>query len=133
MKSTCLWLSTAAALACALPSITMAAVVPVTGITGHDGGNYQTTLGHLTDMVNALNPGWATGTLTYTRRNPALNTGVSYSYQWTDSLAQGSWQAFTPSNVAASGASPVESVTITLPAGLLSNTKLFVRVVATSN
>jgi autotransporter-associated beta strand protein len=75
----------------------------------------------------------ATGTLTYTRRYPALNTGVSYSYQWTDSLAQGSWQNFTPANVSASGASPVESVTITLPAGLLANPKLFVRVVGTSN
>jgi hypothetical protein len=33
-----------------------ATVVPVTGITGHDGGNWPSYFGHLTDMVNALNP-----------------------------------------------------------------------------
>jgi hypothetical protein len=75
----------------------------------------------------------ATGTLTYTRRNPALNTGVSYLYESSATLAEGSWQAFTPANVATNGATPVESVTITLPAALLGNSKLFVRVVATSN
>jgi len=31
-------------------------VVNVTGITGHDGGNWPATAGHLTDMVNASNP-----------------------------------------------------------------------------
>ena len=30
--------------------------VAVIGITGHDGGNWPDTLGHLTDMVNALDP-----------------------------------------------------------------------------
>lgn len=30
-----------------------AAIVTVTGITGHNGGNWPSTLGHLTDMVNA--------------------------------------------------------------------------------
>ena len=75
----------------------------------------------------------ATGTLTYTRRNPALGTGVTYSYQWSDSLGANSLQNFTPANVAANAASPVESVTITLPAGLLINPKLFVRVTAISN
>jgi len=75
----------------------------------------------------------ATGTLSYTRRTSALNTGVSYRYEWSATLAAGSWQEFTPSNVVANGATPVESVTITLPAGLLGDPKLFVRVVGTSD
>ena len=29
----------------------------MTAVTGHDGGNWPVTLGHLTDMVNGLNPG----------------------------------------------------------------------------
>jgi len=39
-----------------LTLIANAAVVPVTGITGHDGGNWAPTLGHLTDMINGSNP-----------------------------------------------------------------------------
>ncbi len=78
-----------------------------------------------------LNP--STGTLTYTRRNPALNTGVSYGYQWSDSLGAMGWQAFTPASITANGSSPVESVTIELPAGLLTKPGLFIRVAATSN
>jgi hypothetical protein len=73
------------------------------------------------------------GTFSYTRRNPALNTGLAYSYQWSDTLAADSWEPFTPANVAASGASPVETVTITLPASLLTGPKGFVRVVADSD
>jgi len=34
-----------------------AAVITVTGVTGHDGGNWPSTLGHLTDMLNGLYPG----------------------------------------------------------------------------
>jgi hypothetical protein len=44
----------------ALASFTLianSAVVPVTGVTGHDGGNWNPTLGHLTDMINGANPG----------------------------------------------------------------------------
>jgi alpha-galactosidase len=72
----------------------------------------------------------STGTLTYTRRNPALNTALSYRYEWSGTLAPGDWDPFTPANELANGASPVESVIITLPAELLTGTKIFVRVVA---
>ena len=75
----------------------------------------------------------ATGTLTYTRRNQALNTGVAYLYESSATLAAENWQTFTPANVTTNGATPVEPVTITLPAALRGNTKLFVRVVAISN
>ena len=37
-------------------AVANADIVPVTGITGHDGGNWPSTNGHLTDMVNALTP-----------------------------------------------------------------------------
>lgn len=33
-----------------------ATIVDVVGITGHDGGNWPATLGHLTDMVNGSDP-----------------------------------------------------------------------------
>lgn len=33
-----------------------AAVIPVMGVTGHDGGNWPATLGHLSDMVNGSDP-----------------------------------------------------------------------------
>jgi Carbohydrate esterase, sialic acid-specific acetylesterase/Bacterial TSP3 repeat len=55
-----------------LSGIAHAGVVPVTGITGHDGGNWPSTLGHLTDMVNATNLGWAT-----TDHNPGINTSAA--------------------------------------------------------
>ena len=70
-----------------------------------------------------------TGTLTYTRRNTELS-GASHSYQWSTTLDEEGWTTFTPASEIASGASPVETVTITLDAALLTNPKLFVRVVA---
>ncbi len=72
----------------------------------------------------------ATGTLTYTRRNPALGTGVNYNYQWTTTLAADEWIPFTPAAEVSDEGSPVESVTVTLPAVLLENERVFVRVVA---
>jgi len=38
-----------------------AVVVNPTGVTGHDGGNWPNTLGHLTDMLNGNNVGFLTG------------------------------------------------------------------------
>ena len=72
----------------------------------------------------------ATGTFTYTRRDPAL-TGITYHCQWSDTL--GAWNDFSPANETPGGTTPVESVTVTLPAGLLGGPKLFVRVVATES
>jgi hypothetical protein len=36
-------------------------VVNPTGVTGHDGGNWPSTLGHLTDMLNTTDVGFLTG------------------------------------------------------------------------
>lgn len=55
-----------------LSGFAQSGVVPVTGITGHDGGNWAPTLGHLTDMVNATNPGWATAD-----HSPGINTAAA--------------------------------------------------------
>jgi len=62
-------------------------------------------------------------------------SGASYSYEYSTTLEGGSWTLYTPANEVPTGASPVESVTITLPASLLppTETKLFVRVVATES
>ena len=71
----------------------------------------------------------AAGTFTYQRRDPALS-GATFSYEYSTTLAPGSWQAFTPDPVTTDGESPVETVTVSPPAGLLANRALFVRVVA---
>jgi alpha-galactosidase len=64
-----------------------AAVVPVTGVTGHDGGNWPATLGHLSDMVNALNPGWATGD-----HNTGMDTSANLSDPATWIYSGSNWQ-----------------------------------------
>jgi hypothetical protein len=73
---------------CTLVADTNAGVVPVTGITGHDGGNFSPTLGHLTDMVNATNIGWAT-----TDHNPGITTSAAPNNPalWVNN--SGTWQS----------------------------------------
>jgi hypothetical protein len=70
------------------------------------------------------------GTLSYTRRNPALS-GATYTYQWSTTLAGDDWSTFIPQQELSDGGDPVETVFITLDSGLLTNPALFVRVVAT--
>jgi hypothetical protein len=70
----------------------------------------------------------AGGSFRYTRRKPALS-GLSYAYQWSATLA-GDWAAFTPDAEVSDDGDPVESVEVTVPAALLANGKLFVRVSA---
>lgn len=72
----------------------------------------------------------ASGTFSYTRGNPALS-GATYGYEWSETLAANGWTDFTPASETGDGASPVETVQVTLPAILLSKTRLFVRVLAT--
>jgi hypothetical protein len=57
-------LALAVAAIMSIGAVANADIVPVTGVTGHDGGNWGPYLGHLTDMVNGANPiaiGGATG------------------------------------------------------------------------
>jgi hypothetical protein len=69
------------------------------------------------------------GTLSYTRRKAALS-GASFRYEWSTTLANSGWTGFTPISEISDSGDPVETITITLDAGLLGNTRLFVRVVA---
>ena len=73
----------------------------------------------------------ATGTFSYTRRNPVSNaTGLSYRYEYSVSLADDWTPVPAGFGESSDGGNPVETVTVTLPAGLLANPTLFVRVVA---
>lgn len=74
-------------------------------------------------VTSGLNP--ATHIFTRTRRNPSL-TGRAFSYEYSTSLS--GWNPFTPASVTPSGASPVESVSVEVPAGLPAP-RFFVRVV----
>ena len=70
----------------------------------------------------------STGQFSYTRRNPALSTGVTYRYEYSSDL--GSWNPLTPDATSSDSGSPTQTVTLTVPPGLLANTTLFVRVIA---
>ena len=77
----------------------------------------------------------AAGQFTYTRRDPAL-TGLAFTYEWSTSLAPGSWTNVVPA--AADAVTPIggtdnQSVTVDLSGqipDLLANATLFVRVKA---
>lgn len=74
-----------------------------------------------------------TGTFSYTRRNPtAYATGVIYRYDYSLTL-DNDWTDITgdASEVSDNGI-PVETVTVTVPASLLGNRKLFIRVTGAS-
>jgi hypothetical protein len=71
------------------------------------------------------------GTFTYTRRNRSL-TNASFTYEWISNFSEGAWTTFTAASEEANAGSPVETVTVTIPAALLSNQRLFIRVRATA-
>jgi hypothetical protein len=73
-------------------------------------------------------PDKTAGTFTYTRRKPAL-TGFAYSYKSASILTD--WTPFTPASETSDNADPIENITVTLPATLLTEPKLFLRVQAT--
>ena len=70
-----------------------------------------------------------TGTFKYTRRASPQTTGVSYSYESSTTLS-GTWPSFTPTSEVSNNATPVEELTVTVPASLLLESKLFLRVKA---
>jgi len=74
-------------------------------------------------------PNKSAGTFTYTRRKQSL-TGLEYTYESSTTLS-GTWPAFTPplADVSNDG-DPVETITVTIPASLLAEPKLFLRVKA---
>jgi len=70
-----------------------------------------------------------TGDFTYTRRNPVtFATGLTYTYSYSTDLLN--YSDFTPDAEVSDNGGAVEEVTITLPAALLGNPKLFLRITA---
>lgn len=70
-------------------------------------------------------PNKTAGSFTYTRRKPSL-TGLAYAYESSTTL--GGWSTFTPVSEISNNGNPVESLTVTLPATLLDESALFLRV-----
>jgi autotransporter-associated beta strand protein len=73
-------------------------------------------------------PNRSTGTFTYTRRRPAA-TQLIYSYKSSTTLS--GWDPFTPVSETSDNGDPVETINVTIPAALLAEPKLFLRVEAT--
>jgi hypothetical protein len=73
-------------------------------------------------------PDKTAGTFTYTRRKQSL-TNLNYTYKSSTTLS--GWSAFTPpvADVSNNG-NPVETITVTIPAALLAEDTLFLRVEA---
>ncbi|MEP4078362.1 autotransporter-associated beta strand repeat-containing protein [Haloferula sp.] len=70
----------------------------------------------------------ASGDFAYTRRNITVySTGLTYYYGYSTTLV-GDFIAFTPDEELSDDGDPVEAVTATVPAALLSNDKLFIRI-----
>ena len=69
-----------------------------------------------------------TGRFTYSRRKPAL-TRLPYIYQYSTTLS-GTWNPFIPVGITSDNGDPVEMLTVEVPAALLANPLLFVRVKA---
>ena len=89
-------------------------------------GLNPTSGGSVNAFVVPFNP--TTGLFTYTRRKQSL-TGLAYTYQYHTSLS-GAWTNFTPAVTPVSNnGDPVEQITVTVPAALLAEPKLFIRVV----
>jgi autotransporter-associated beta strand protein len=106
------------------------------GPTGDDDGDGVTnfeeyafglnpTSGSSVSSVTA--PNKTAGTFTYTRRKPSL-TGLTYTYKSSTTLA--GWSAFTQVSESSNSGDPVETITVTIPAALLTEPKLFLRVEA---
>jgi autotransporter-associated beta strand protein len=109
----------------------------------HDGLDNQTeyafgldpTQGTGTSPITA--PAKPAGTFTYTRRDPAL-TGLSYIYQYSTTLNEGEWinvSPTVPDTITPGPGAGNQTVTFNLtgaPGNPLTNTKLFVRVRATT-
>jgi autotransporter-associated beta strand protein len=73
-------------------------------------------------------PNRTSGTLSYTRRSNSLS-GLIYTYESSATLT-GAWLPFTQISETSNSATPVETITVGLPATLLAKPALFIRVKA---
>jgi hypothetical protein len=71
----------------------------------------------------------STGTFSYSRRLTGL-TNLSYTYESSTTLQEGSWTPFTPTTQTSDSGSPIEVITIGVPAVLLTEPELYIRVKA---
>jgi hypothetical protein len=97
------------------------------GLTNHEEYTFglDPTSGASAAPITApLSP--AGGLFKYTRRRPAL-TGFNYSYEFSTTPG-GGWAAFSPVAQTTDGGSPVEEISVTVPAPLLTAPTGFVRV-----
>lgn len=105
-----------------------------TGDPDHDGltNQQEYAFGLIPNSGSSVNPiksllNKATGQFIYTRRKPSL-TGLNYTYQFTTDLAV--WNDFTPTTTVSDNADPIEAITVTAPAAVTNNGKVFIRVKA---
>lgn len=81
----------------------------------------------MTPIVTQLSQ--MTGLFSYSRRLPSL-TSLDYTYEYSTSLS-GAWTSFVPAApVVSNNAAPVELITVAVPGALLTEPRLFIRVVA---
>ena len=109
----------------------------VGGPADDDDGDGQTNQVEYAFALNPVNgssvspittvPDPVTGLFTFNRRDPAL-TGLVYSYASSTNLEE--FTPFTPESEAIESADAVETVTIGIPASLLTNEVLFIQVTA---
>jgi len=71
----------------------------------------------------------STGTFSYSRRLTSL-TNLSYTYESSTTLQEGSWTPFTPETETSNSGNPIEVITIGVPAVLLAEPELYIRVKA---
>jgi hypothetical protein len=66
----------------------------------------------------------ADGVFEYTRRDLML-TGQTYRYEWSTSLESDDWTSFVPELEIPDGASPIETVQVTIGASLPAGSRMF--------
>jgi hypothetical protein len=67
------------------------------------------------------------GAFRYTRRKPT-SLNPTYTYEYSTTLLNDSWNPFTPASENSNGGEPVEEITATLPATLMVHPRLFLRI-----
>jgi hypothetical protein len=71
----------------------------------------------------------STGTFSYSRRLTSL-TNLSYTYESSTTMEEESWTPFVPDSEANNGGDPIQEVTVGVPASLLAEPALYIRVKA---
>ena len=81
-----------------------------------------TSVNPITQQLNKT-----TGLFKYTRHATPSTSGLAYIYEWSTTLS-GNWGTYAPDSAVSNNSTPVEEVTVKVPAAQLANPRLFVRV-----